>query len=366
MVAAALGSSWDCVLANDISDKKCAAYVDNWGAENLICGDIAALDPTALKQPIDMYWGSSPCQDFSLAGHGLGLEGARSGVFHEWIGKISAAVKAGFAPRVIAFENVVGLLSRREGRDLQAVIAAFAKLGYRSGAIEIDARNFVPQSRPRLFVIAVRKDLHIDPALGSLKKTGATPSDRLTKFAAALPPKLAANWIWWAFDQTQFSRTRDLAAIVETDCKDWHTPGETARLLALMSPRQIAKVRALQKAGEEVIGTIYKRGRPDASGRTVQRAEARFDGIAGCLRTPGGGSSRQTLIVIEKSRIRTRLITAREAARLMGLPESYKLPKRYNEAYHLLGDGVVVPVVEALNTELLLPIIRSKLMKAAA
>lgn len=366
MVSAALQSSWDCVIANDISDKKCAAYADNFGSKNLICGDIAAFESKALSQPIDMYWGSSPCQDFSLAGRGLGLDGARSGVFLHWIEKISAAVKAGFAPRVIAFENVVGLLSRRDGRDLQAVITAFAKLGYRSGAIEIDARHFVPQSRPRLFVIAVRKDLEIDPALGSSSSMDETHSGRLAKFAATLPPKLAANWIWWTFDQTQFSRTRDLASIIDVDCNDWHTRCETTRLLSLMAPLQIAKVRAVQKVGETVIGTIYKRGRPDASGTTVQRAEARFDGIAGCLRTPGGGSSRQTLIVIEKSRIRTRLITAREAARLMGLPESYKLPKRYNDAYQVLGDGVVVPVVEALNTELLLPLIRSKLMKAAA
>ena len=366
MVSAALRSSWDCVLANDISAEKCAAYSDNWGADALICDDIAALDPAVLQQPVDMYWASSPCQDFSLAGRGLGLAGARSGVFHHWIEKISAVVKAGFGPRIIAFENVVGLLSRREGRDLQAVIAAFAKLGYRSGAVEIDARHFVPQSRPRLFVIAVRKDLHIDPALGALEKIGTASSDRLARFVSALPPKLAANWIGWRFDQTQFARTDDLASIVEADCTDWHTRGETDRLLSLMSPLQIAKVRALQKTGERIVGTVYKRGRPDATGTTVQRAEARFDGIAGCLRTPGGGSSRQTLIVIEKSRTRTRLITVREAARLMGLPENYKLPKRYNEAYRLLGDGVAVPVVEALNSELLLPIMRSNLISVAA
>ena len=71
------------------------------------------------------------------------------------------------------------------------------------------------------------------------------------------------------------------------------------------------------------------------------QAEARFDGLAGCLRTPGGGSSRQFLIEAHGERVRVRLIGAREAARLMGLPDSYRLPARRNEAYHLLGDGVV-------------------------
>lgn len=364
MVSAALRPQWDCVLANDLDEKKCAIYAENWENDHLVRGDIAELDPSILKQPIDMYWGSSPCQDFSLAGKGQGLRGSHSSVFYDWMKIISTAVNAGFAPSVIAFENVVGLLSRYKGRDLRAVISAFSKLGYRSGAIEIDARYFVPQSRPRLFVIAVRKDLQLDPIL--LLPNNSARSKRLSEFVEASPGKLKDDWIPWAFDQTQFSNQAKLDSIIETGCENWHSLAETNRLLSLMAPQQISKVRRLQKAGETVFGTIYKRGRPNSVGVTVQRAEARFDGIAGCLRTPKGGSSRQTLIKIEKNRIRTRLITTREAARLMGLSESFKLPERYNDAYHFLGDGVAVPVVEALNSELLLPIIRSMPIKAVA
>ncbi len=61
-------------------------------------------------------------------------------------------------------------------------------------------------------------------------------------------------------------------------------------------------------------------------------------------------------MVVHGSSIKSRLISSREAARLMGLPDDYKLPKKYNEAYHLLGDGVVVPVVQHLSQHLLLPI----------
>jgi DNA (cytosine-5)-methyltransferase 1 len=60
------------------------------------------------------------------------------------------------------------------------------------------------------------------------------------------------------------------------------------------------------------------------------------------------------------SRVRSRLVTARETARLMGLPDSYELPERYNEAYHLTGDGVVVPVISHLSKHLLLPAIMQK------
>ena len=88
----------------------------------------------------------------------------------------------------------------------------------------------------------------------------------------------------------------------------------------------------------------------------MPRAEIRFDGVAGCLRTPGGGSSRQFIMVVEGESVRTRLLSGREAARLMGLPDEYKLPANYNEAYHLMGDGLAVPVVRHLADNLLGPL----------
>jgi DNA (cytosine-5)-methyltransferase 1 len=103
------------------------------------------------------------------------------------------------------------------------------------------------------------------------------------------------------------------------------------------------------------VGTVYRRTRPAGDGRRIQRAEVRFDGVAGCLRTPAGGSSRQTVIVVEGGRVRSRLLSPREAARLMGLPEDYRLPRNYNEAYRLAGDGLAVPVVRHLAAHLLEP-----------
>ena len=138
---------------------------------------------------------------------------------------------------------------------------------------------------------------------------------------------------------------------------EWHTEAETNRLLAMMSPNNRAKVEAAGRERGRVVGTIYKRTRRDDLGAKIQRAEVRFDNIAGCLRTPAGGSSRQTIIVVEGERVRTRLLSAREAARLMGLPDDYKLPKRYNDAYHLVGDGLAVPVVRHLATHLLAPML---------
>jgi DNA (cytosine-5)-methyltransferase 1 len=108
-----------------------------------------------------------------------------------------------------------------------------------------------------------------------------------------------------------------------------------------------------------MIDGVYRRTREDAEGGKVQRAEIRFDDVAGWLRTPAGGSSRQTIMIVEGEKVRSRLLSPREAARLMGLPDDYILHGNYNEAYHLSGDGVVVPVVRFLAAHLLEPLLAS-------
>ena len=125
----------------------------------------------------------------------------------------------------------------------------------------------------------------------------------------------------------------------------------------MMSELNLNKVRTAKRNGNRMVGTVYKRTRRDATGRKIQRAEVRFDDIAGCLRTPAGGSSRQLVIVVEGRKVRSRLISSRETARLMGLPDEYELPTNYNEAYHLTGDGVVVPVVRFLADTVIEPVL---------
>jgi DNA (cytosine-5)-methyltransferase 1 len=137
----------------------------------------------------------------------------------------------------------------------------------------------------------------------------------------------------------------------------WHAPEETRHLLDMMSSINMKKVENAKKVGRRMVGGIYKRIRRDRSGLKAQRAEVRFDDVAGCLRTPVGGSSRQSILVVNGNDIRSRLLSPREAARLMGLPEKYELPQKYNEAYHVAGDGVAVPVVRFLATHILEPIL---------
>lgn len=84
-------------------------------------------------------------------------------------------------------------------------------------------------------------------------------------------------------------------------------------------------------------------------------AELRTDGIAGCLRTPKGGSGRQILFKAGFGDFFVRLITAREAARLMGADE-YTITVPLNQALFGFGDAVCVPVVEWIADNYLTPV----------
>ena len=211
----------------------------------------------------------------------------------------------------------------------------------------IDAALFVPQSRPRLFVIGVRGAV---PA--GVRADGPSSLWHSRALCAAyekLP--FRKEWIWWSLPHPA-PRADRLEDLLEPGLS-WFAAVQTRALLSLMDPRHRAKVEAAQAAGLPVAGGVFKRTR-----QGEQRAEVRFDGLSGCLRTPAGGSSRQIVMLVEGRSVRARLLSGRETARLMGLPESYVLPAGANETYHLTGDGVVVPVVRHLVEHLLEPVLR--------
>jgi len=361
MARAGLGSAWQCLFANDFDHKKSKVYETNWGSGVLKTADVRSLTTAELPGHADAVWGSFPCQDLSLAGGGAGLKGDRSGTFWPFWSLMQALIKEGRAPQVIVLENVCGTLTSHGGKDFSTICSAFEQAGYRCGAVVIDACLFVPQSRPRLFVIGVRNDLDIPSSLFAENAADIWHTRGLQTAHDGLPAKAKNNWLWWTFPKPS-QRSDRFANFIENNPSsvEWHTPAETRRLLAMMSEVNLAKVEEAKRAGRRMVGTVYKRTRHNEDGLKVQRAEIRFDDVAGCLRTPAGGSSRQLIVVVDGRAVRSRLISSRETARLMGLPDTYYLPENYNEAYHLTGDGVVVPVVRHLAANLLEPILASQ------
>jgi DNA (cytosine-5)-methyltransferase 1 len=363
MARLGLGQSWVCAFANDIDAKKCAVYRSNFDSSHLVEGDIANIAIQALRQPVDLYWASSPCQDLSLAGTGKGLEGARSGAFFSWLGTIKKPLEEGFRPKIIAFENVVGLSSRRSGLDLATVCSTISDLGYKVAVLEINADLFLPQSRPRLFVLFFCESLSLNADVFSAND--CEMFNQRTHHARVMQHSgLQDQWVWIT-PRNIPRRNVDLVDLIDAKAYSWDGSAKTTKLVDLMGDRSRETLKRMLAASDAQVGTIYKRGRPGSDGITRQRAELRADGIAGCLRTARGGSSRQTLLMTEDGQVRTRLLTAREGARLMGLPESYRLPRSESEAYSLLGDGVAVPIVKYLNDTVFLPALMDEVALSA-
>lgn len=357
MARIGLGPSWPCLFANDFDEGKATAYNAFFGVSaELHVEDVAKLRTADLPGRAELAWASFPCQDLSLAGNYTGLKGERSGTFWSFLGLMRGLRAEGRAPRMIVLENVRGAITSHQGRDFAAICESLAQEGYRYAPLLVDAQLFLPQSRPRLFVVAFGPDaLPVPDLVGN----GPTTPWHPNSFAYAydrLSPQAKEAWLWLtpAKPTAKPGKLSDLIEDNPTGVR-WHTPFETKRILDLMSPLHLQKVKKAKKDGGRRVGTIYKRTRPQDDGTKAQRAEVRFDEVAGCLRTPAGGSSRQIIMVVEGNKVRTRLLSPREAARLMGLPESYPLPERYNDAYHLIGDGVAVPVVSWLARTVIEP-----------
>jgi DNA (cytosine-5)-methyltransferase 1 len=356
MARAGLGAQWDCLFANDLSEKKARAYKSNWGGDHFVVGDIFDLNSTNLPGQADLAWGSFPCQDLSLAGAGAGLDGKRSGAFWGYWNLIRSLNREGRKPRMVMLENVYGTLTSHDGKDFDTITRALSEENYQFGAMVIDAVHFIPQSRPRLFILGIDAGMRIPDSAHSWTATPAWHPDAVIRAHNRLSKPQQALWRWWTPPMPDVaSGTIEDLLEHEPAGVPWHAPEETAKLLMSMSDVNRRKVMRVQASGDTKVGTVYRRTREG-----IVRAEVRFDGISGCLRTPSGGSSRQTILIVQGERIRSRLLSPREAARLMGLPDDYKLPERYNEAYHLAGDGVAVPVVNHIARTLLEPIMNTQ------
>ncbi len=353
-----LGEGWKCLFANDIDPKKGMSYAANWGRDHLRIEDVAKLRTADLPSRADLIWGSFPCQDLSLAGDYAGLKGDRSGTFWPFWRLIEALAGDDRAPKIVVLENVCGALTSHGGKDFAAIGAALIGGGYRFGALVVDAVQFLPQSRPRLFIVATHKESAVPANLALPQASPLWHPANLVCAYERLCERSKDAWVWWSLPAPPARKLR-FADVVEDEPQgvSWHTAAETERLINLMSSINRKKVEQAMRMGKRMVGGIYKRTRKDEAGNRVQRAEIRFDDVSGCLRTPVGGSSRQIIMIVEGKKVRTRLLAPREAARLMGLPETYNLPTNYNDAYHLVGDGVAVPVVRFLAAHLLEPLL---------
>ncbi len=322
----------DVVWANDIEPIKQRVYEENFPGAHFLLDDIRKVRGRDVPE-IDIATASFPCTDLSLAGNRKGLAGPESGLFWEFSRVLSEIKKK---PTVVILENVPGLLTSHGGADLRAAILAMNDLGYWCDVIAADARWFVPQSRPRLFIIASldrmgephqrvdivhpRRNVEFVVANRDLKLQSLDmpyPRDREPDLSQAVERFSSRNAIWW--DRARAQRFTDS-----------------------LSPVQTNRLASLEENRTLTWRTAYRRTRGG-----VPQWEIRPDGLAGCLRTARGGSSKQAVVEAGRNRSRVRWMTPREYARLQGVPDDFTFESvTENQALFGFGDAVCVPTVE--------------------
>ena len=154
-----LGVEYELVNYCEIDKHASKSYAAVHGVdESLNLGDITTVDTSKLPKDIDLLTHGSPCQSFSLAGLQHGGDkgsGTRSSLMWETV-RIISDIK----PKIIIWENVKNVLSKKHKHNFDAYIEQLDELNYNSYHKILNSRDFgIPQNRERIFVISIRKDI---------------------------------------------------------------------------------------------------------------------------------------------------------------------------------------------------------------
>lgn len=341
---------WSLAFANDIDPQKEQMYKAHFGDDqHFVLRDIHQLSSDRVPT-VALATASFPCNDLSLAGARNGLKGEHSSAF--W-GFIRILKDLGWRkPPIVLLENVTGFLTSHDGEDFRQALVALNSLGYTVDAFILDAARFVPQSRPRLFVVAI---LETDIKSSQISETpGFYESDvrpaALAKFILT-HPEIQWNIRNLPSQPIAQSKLETVLEDLSEEAPEWWSVERAEYLLNQMSVRHRAIADRMIAGSEWSYGTVFRRVRNSKS-----MAELRTDGIAGCLRTPRGGSGRQILFKAGQGRYFARLLTPRECARLMGA-DSYTINVPLNQALFGFGDAVCVPVIEWIAKFYLNPVV---------
>lgn len=345
--------------ANDIEVAKQQMYEQHFGSgeySELTVDDIRNVRGDDLPE-VQVAWSSFPCTDLSLAGKRAGMAGQHSSTYYEFTRVLREMDE--LRPQVVVLENVTALANSHAGEDIAAAIAELNTMNYSVDVITLDARRFVPQSRPRLFIIASSIPVLEEDELGSAADSALRP-DWLQRVYG--DPELKTHRA--KLPEPPAPRTQGLEEVVERlDDEDvrWWDAERTKKFLESLSLVQKTRLQNLKSQKRTSYRTAYRRTR---MGKPVW--EIRADDIAGCLRTARGGSSKQAVVEVGHDEVRVRWMTSREYARLMGAGDYQFEGLRESQILFGFGDAVCVDAVTWLGEKYLAPLLRGELADTAS
>ena len=271
--------------------------------------DVKLLDGTDFKDNVDLFVGGSPCQSFSVIGAKGGFNDTRGTLFYEY-----ARLVKEIQPKVFIYENVYGLTRHDKGKTWNIMQQVFSELGYHYTFKILDSRNYgIPQGRRRIFVVGFKDEA--------------------------------------AYKKFEFPEEIKLKYTMQDFLEENTAPG---RLQSVNG--KLVKINKLKGEPEERYYLSEKLMAYCLSPGTknFMHADAKIDlPVARALLSTMGNSHRSSVNNYVTTNGRVRALTIREAHRLMGFPDNYKIVVSKAQAYKQAGNSIVVDVLINLVREII-------------
>lgn len=276
--------------------------------DDLFFQDINLLDGNDFKNCIDLFVGGSPCQSFSSVGFQKGLNDARGTLFFEF-----ARLVKEIKPKAFIFENVRNILRHDKGNTWDVIKASFDQLGYEIDFKVLNAFDFnIPQNRNRLFVV------------GFEKKFGKKPN---------IPSKININYQKPDYCMQDFLLTNCAFGDFNHD--------KNGFLVVSKSNKSIIEERYF--LSESVRKYVLK----DGTKNWHQKVEIDLSIARPLLKTMGNcHRAGVDNYITENGKLR--MLTEREAFRLMGYTDDFVCPVSVAQAYKQAGNSIVVDIIMSI------------------
>lgn len=285
------------------------SYFANYSIEkDMFFNDVNLLDGTDFEGKVDLFVGGSPCQSFSVIGAKGGFNDTRGTLFYQYVRLVKE-----MQPKVFIYENVYGLTRHDKGKTWSIMQQVFEELGYRFKFKILDSRNFgIPQGRRRIFVVGFKN------------------SESCDKFK--FPEEIDLEYTMQDF--------------LEENCAEGSLQSINGKLTKINDKKGAPEERYY--LSEKLKAYCLSPGT-----KNFMHADAKIDlPIARALLSTMGNSHRSSVNNYVTTNGRVRALTVREAHRLMGFPDSYKIVVSKAQAYKQAGNSIVVDVLMNIVKEI--------------
>ena len=285
------------------------SYFANYSIEdNMFFNDVKLLDATDFESKVDLFVGGSPCQSFSVIGAKGGFNDTRGTLFYQYVRLVKE-----MQPKVFIYENVYGLTRHDKGKTWSIMQQVFEELGYSFKFKILDSRNFgIPQGRRRIFVVGFKN------------------SESCDKFK--FPEEIDLEYSMQDF--------------LEENCAEGSLQSVNGKLTKINDKKGVPEEKYY--LSEKLKAYCLSPGT-----KNFMHADAKIDlPIARALLSTMGNSDRSSVNNYVTTNGRVRALTVREAHRLMGFPDSYKIVVSKAQAYKQAGNSIVVDVLMNIVKEI--------------